>query len=70
MFARPFARRLLVLMSALAITSCSPSSSASGGGIVTYRAGGRQLIGVASGMKSPVWPGGADQSRIMIYGLR
>jgi alcohol dehydrogenase (cytochrome c) len=34
------------------------------------RAGGRQLIGVASGMKSPVWPGGAQQSRILVYGLR
>ena len=39
-------------------------------GIVTYRAGGRQLIGVASGMKSVVWPGGADKSRILVYGLR
>ncbi len=37
---------------------------------VTYRAGGRQLLGVASGMKSPVWPGGAQQSRILVYGLR
>jgi alcohol dehydrogenase (cytochrome c) len=40
-----------------------------GGGIVTYTAAGRQLIGVAAGMKSPVWPGGASQSRIMVYGL-
>ena len=42
----------------------------SGGGIVTYTAGGRQLLGVASGMKSPTWPGGADKSRILIYGLK
>jgi PQQ-dependent dehydrogenase (methanol/ethanol family) len=41
-----------------------------GGGIVTYMAGGRQLVGVASGMKSPVWPGGAQSSRIVVYGLR
>lgn len=40
-----------------------------GGGIVTYTAGGRQLVAVAAGMKSPVWPGGASQSRIMVYGL-
>jgi alcohol dehydrogenase (cytochrome c) len=40
-----------------------------GGGIVTYTAGGRQLVGVAAGMKSPVWPGGASQSRILVYGL-
>jgi alcohol dehydrogenase (cytochrome c) len=41
-----------------------------GGGIVTYVAGGRQLVGVASGMKSPIWPGGSSQSRIMVLGLR
>jgi alcohol dehydrogenase (cytochrome c) len=40
-----------------------------GGGIVTYSAGGRQLLGVASGMKSRIWPGAADQSRIQVYGL-
>ena len=40
-----------------------------GGGIITYIAGGRQLIGVAAGMKSPVWPGGASQSQIKVYGL-
>jgi alcohol dehydrogenase (cytochrome c) len=41
-----------------------------GGGVVSYSAGGRQLVGVASGMKSPVWPGGAQQSRILVLGLR
>ncbi|HEX5046537.1 MAG TPA: PQQ-binding-like beta-propeller repeat protein [Gammaproteobacteria bacterium] len=40
-----------------------------GGGIVTYRAGGRQLVAVASGMKSPIWPGATDQSRIQVFGL-
>ncbi|HZF31404.1 MAG TPA: PQQ-binding-like beta-propeller repeat protein [Gammaproteobacteria bacterium] len=40
-----------------------------GGGIVTYSAGGRQLLAVASGMKSPIWPGAADQSRIQVFGL-
>jgi alcohol dehydrogenase (cytochrome c) len=40
-----------------------------GGGIVTYAVGGRQRIAVASGMKSPIWPGGADQSRIQVFGL-
>jgi alcohol dehydrogenase (cytochrome c) len=48
----------------------SNAGQSTGGGIVTYRAGGRQLIGVASGMKSPMWPGGAQQSRILVYGLR
>lgn len=46
------------------------AGQSTGGGIVTYIAGGRQLVGVASGMKSPVWPGGAQQSRILVLGLR
>ncbi|MFI5244758.1 MAG: pyrroloquinoline quinone-dependent dehydrogenase [Gemmatimonadales bacterium] len=41
-----------------------------GGGIVSYSAGGRQLIGVAAGMKSPIWPGGSSASQIVVYGLR
>jgi alcohol dehydrogenase (cytochrome c) len=45
------------------------TGQSTGGGVVTYVAGGRQLLGVASGMKSPVWPGGAQQSRIVVYGL-
>ena len=40
-----------------------------GGGLVVYRAGGHQLLGVASGMKSLAWPGAADKSRILVYGL-
>ncbi len=41
-----------------------------GGGLVVYRAGGRELLAVASGMKSFAWPGSADKSRILVYGLR
>ena len=41
-----------------------------GGGIVTYIAGGRQLVGAAAGMKSPIWSGGSSQSRILLFGLR
>jgi len=41
-----------------------------GGGLVVYRAGGHELLGVASGMKSFAWPGAADKSRILVYGLR
>ena len=37
------------------------TGQSTGGGIVTYVAGGRQLLAVAAGMKSPVWPGGANQ---------
>ena len=46
------------------------TGQSTGGGVITYVAGGRQLLGVASGMKSPVWPGGAAQSRVLVYGLR
>jgi alcohol dehydrogenase (cytochrome c) len=41
-----------------------------GGGLVVYRAGGHELLGVASGMKSLGGPASADQSRILIYGLK
>jgi alcohol dehydrogenase (cytochrome c) len=40
-----------------------------GGGIVSYSAAGRQRIGVASGMKSGIWPGAATESRIQVLGL-
>ncbi|HEY4955067.1 MAG TPA: hypothetical protein VII02_09295 [Gemmatimonadaceae bacterium] len=42
----------------------------SDGGVVTYVASGRQLLRVASGIKSSIWPGGAAQSRILVFGLR
>jgi len=41
-----------------------------GGGIITYLAGGRQRIGVAAGMRSPLWPGASQSSRIIVYGIR
>ena len=40
-----------------------------GGGIVSYSTGGAQRIGVASGMKSGIWPGAATESRIQVFGL-
>ncbi|HEY1951341.1 MAG TPA: PQQ-binding-like beta-propeller repeat protein, partial [Gemmatimonadaceae bacterium] len=46
------------------------TGQSTGGGIVTYVAGGRELLAVASGMKSTVWPGAAAQSRIVVYGLK
>ena len=46
------------------------TGQSTGGGVISYSAGGRQLIAVASGMKSPTWPGAAEQSRILVYGLR
>jgi outer membrane protein assembly factor BamB len=41
-----------------------------GGGSVSCLGGGRQLIGVAAGTKSPIWPGGSAASQIVVYGLR
>ena len=41
-----------------------------GGGIVSYAVGGRQRIAVAAGMRSPLWPGATQSSRIVVYGLR
>jgi alcohol dehydrogenase (cytochrome c) len=40
-----------------------------GGGIVSYSAAGKQRIGVASGMKSGIWPGAATESRIQVFAL-
>lgn len=40
-----------------------------GGGIVSYSAGGRQLIGVATGMKSIIWPSAEEVNRIQVFGL-
>jgi alcohol dehydrogenase (cytochrome c) len=40
-----------------------------GGGIVSFSVGGRQRIAVATGMKSLIWPGAAEQSRIQVFGL-
>lgn len=40
-----------------------------GGGIVSYSVAGKQRIGVASGMKSGIWPGAATESRIQVLAL-
>jgi alcohol dehydrogenase (cytochrome c) len=45
------------------------TGQAIGGGIVSYAAGDRQRIAVAVGMRSPIWPGNAEQSRIQVFGL-
>jgi len=39
------------------------------GGVVSYRAGGRQYIAVAAGLKSLNWPVTAGTARIVIYRL-
>jgi hypothetical protein len=35
----------------------------------SYAVGGQQRIGVAAGMNSSIWPGGAKHNRILVYGL-
>ena len=40
-----------------------------GGGVVTYLASGHQRVAIASGMKSPFWPGVVDASRIVVFGV-
>lgn len=45
------------------------TNQAIGGGIVSYSAAGHQLVAVAAGMHSQVWPGAANPSRILVYGL-
>jgi len=40
-----------------------------GGGIVSYSAGGRQRIAVASGMKARIWTDAATESRIQVFAL-
>lgn len=45
------------------------TGQSTGGGIITYMGNGHQRLAVASGMKSPVWPGRAQQSRVLVYSL-
>jgi alcohol dehydrogenase (cytochrome c) len=41
-----------------------------GGGVVTYRAGGRQLVAVAAGMHAPVtWQLESDFAKVIVFGL-
>lgn len=45
------------------------TGQSTGGGVVTYSAGGHQRLALAAGMKSPLWPGATQSSRIIVYGL-
>ena len=38
------------------------------GGIISYEAGGKQLIAVANGMVSPIWPTEKVTSKVTVYG--
>ena len=46
-----------------------PTRNAIGGGVLTYRAGGKQLVAVAAGFKSRVWPVPAESNRVIVFGL-
>jgi alcohol dehydrogenase (cytochrome c) len=41
-----------------------------GGGIITYDAGGKQLVAVASGMTSPIWPSPKTTAKIIVFGIQ
>jgi hypothetical protein len=47
----------------------SADTNAIGGGVLTYRAGGKQLVAVAAGFKSRVWPVPAESNRVIVFGL-
>jgi len=46
-----------------------PTANAIGGGVITYRAGGKQLVAVAAGFKTRVWPVPSESNRIIVFGL-
>ena len=46
-----------------------PTANAIGGGVITYRAGGKQFVAVAAGFKTRVWPVPAESNRIVVFGL-
>ena len=46
-----------------------PTRNAIGGGVLTYRAAGRQLVAVAAGFKSRVWPVPAESNRVIVFGV-
>jgi hypothetical protein len=56
----------------LALSGCSSGSRPADADWLTYNRTpvGDRFIGVASGMKSPMWPGGAQPSRILVDGVR
>lgn len=46
-----------------------PAGGAIGGGVMTYRAGGRQLVAAAVGLNSPIWPVKGGHARVAVFGL-
>lgn len=44
------------------------TGNAIGGGVITYEAGGKQLIAAAAGMNSGTWPVKAETARIVVFG--
>jgi outer membrane protein assembly factor BamB len=45
------------------------TGNAIGGGVITYRAGGKQLVAVVAGFRSAIWPAPGDSNRIVVFGL-
>jgi alcohol dehydrogenase (cytochrome c) len=47
----------------------SGTEKAIGGGVISYDAGGRQLVAVAAGLNSVIWPVHGGTARVIVYGL-
>ena len=45
------------------------TGNAIGGGVVTYRAGGKQLVAVVAGFRSRIWPAPGEFNRVVVFGL-
>ncbi|MBN9560993.1 MAG: PQQ-binding-like beta-propeller repeat protein [Alphaproteobacteria bacterium] len=45
------------------------TGGAIGGGVISYDAGGKQRIAVASGMVSPIWPTSKVNATVIVYGV-
>jgi alcohol dehydrogenase (cytochrome c) len=45
------------------------TGNAIGGGVVTYRAAGKQRVAVAAGFKSAIWPAPGDSNKVVVYAL-
>ena len=46
-----------------------PTGTAIGGGVITYRVGGKQLVAVAAGFTSNIWRVPGDANRVVVFGL-
>ncbi|HTI06505.1 MAG TPA: PQQ-binding-like beta-propeller repeat protein [Gemmatimonadales bacterium] len=46
-----------------------PAGGAIGGGVIAYEAAGTELVAVAAGLNSPIWPVHGGPARVVVYSL-